>query len=140
MVTPYQQARQVYEREPCAREFEADLYWHLRLGWVINTPTMFLMVRQVMRDWPVERLRLPWYVHPRGDALWVWLLAGDGRQALSAAPWPPFHWIGWERQNRPRWYPAQNCLAKLRECLPHCRCGSLTDHISSRASLGRTVA
>ncbi len=131
MVTPFQRARQVYESEPCARTFEEDLHWHFRLGWVISTPTMFLMVRQVRRDWPISQLRMPWQVHSRGDALWVWLLAGDIREALTAADWPPFDWLGWERENDPRWYRRDSALAKLAKCLPNSQCGTLTDHISS---------
>lgn len=113
MVTPFQRAREVYESEPCARTFEEDLLWHFRLGWVVSTPTLFLMARQVCRDWPRERLQSPWYVHPRGDAVWLWLLAGDMREAWGAAPWPGVSWVGWERGNKPRFWPRKNLFAKV---------------------------
>ena len=118
MVTQYENARRVYENEPCARPFEEDLHWHLRLGWVISTPNLFMMARQVMHDWPKERLQEPWYVHPTGDAVFIWLLAGDMRQALSAAPWPRVEWIGWERSNIPRMYRLESVLAKMKQVPP----------------------
>ncbi len=131
MVTPFQRAREVYENEPCARTFEEDLHWHLRLGWVISTPTFFLMVRQVRRDWPIQQLRMPWQVHPRGDAMWIWLLAGDMREAMVSEAWPAFEWVGFERENDPRWVLREKLFAKVGSPLPDLRCGGVTDLISS---------
>src|SRR5689334_6772592 len=56
-MTPFLQAAAVYEREPCARTFEEDLYLHLMHGTVISTPEVFAMVRPVFSRWPVESLK-----------------------------------------------------------------------------------
>ena len=98
-MTPFDQAAAVYDREPCARTFEADLLLHFQHGYVVSTPEAFAMVRRVNHDWPEDRLRQPWETHPQGDCWFVWLLAGD--MALTTR-WLPCElaWLGYERQNR----------------------------------------
>jgi hypothetical protein len=46
-MTPVERAAAVYEREPCARAFVADLELHLLHGYVFNTPEWFMMARPV---------------------------------------------------------------------------------------------
>ncbi len=132
MLTPYQRAQAVYMAEPCARTFAEDLDWHLRLGWVVSRPDLFLMARQVDSCWELRRLVSPWYVSPLGNAVWIWLLAGDMRAALNAIPWPAsVDWVGWERGNVPRWHQREKLVAKLNPSLPDFGCWTVTDHISS---------
>lgn len=140
-LTPYQRAQAVYQCEPCARPFEEDMEWHLRLGYVITTPTLFMLARRVSSEWDESRLLAPWYVHPNGDALWVWLLAGDMVEALTAVPWPDqIKRIGFERGNAPRWHDRENLVAKLLHQAYFRKCGNLTDLIGNPASSGRMVA
>lgn len=113
-LTPYQRAQAVYLAEPCARPFAEDLQWHLRLGWVVATPTLFMLARRVRHDWPDSRLLSPWYVDPNGDAVWIWLMSGDMAEAVTSVPWPDeVRWVGWERGNCPRWHARENLLANL---------------------------
>lgn len=99
-MSPFDQATKVYETEPCARSFEADLLLHFQHGYVVSTPEAFAMVRRVRHDWPIERLREPWETAADGDCWWIWLLAG---RLTIAARWLPFDlpWIGYERGNVP---------------------------------------
>lgn len=98
-MTPFEQAAAVYDREPCARNFEQDLLLHLQFGYVVSTPEAFAMVRRVRHDWPDERLREPCATAADGDCWFVWLLAGD--LALTTR-WLPCElpWLGYERNNR----------------------------------------
>ncbi len=101
-MTPFQQAQAVYEREPCARTFEADLYLHLAFGGtVLSTPTVFMMARPVFSHWPEDRLKDPRWAEQDGDAWYVWLLAGHGPDGWGALP--PKKWLGGERFNVIRW-------------------------------------
>jgi hypothetical protein len=97
-MTPYEQAARVYEREPCARSFQADLEAHLFCGWVVSTPLFFVMGRRVMKRWPAEMTLNPHYTHPQGDGWHVWLAAGDLRAMWAALP-AELEWISYERRN-----------------------------------------
>lgn len=100
-MNPYLAAAAVYEREPCARTFEHDLFLHLMHGVVISTPEVFAMVRPVWRIWWNEKNRDPSQVAPDGDTWWIWLAAGDVRR-LFDWPLPPKKWVAFERGNSPR--------------------------------------
>ena len=102
-LSPYLTAAAVYDREPCARTFEEDLFLHLTLGHVVSTPTLFAMFRPVHRDWPLHRLRNPMDSDPAGDCWWIWLAAGDLAQ-LFAFPASPKKWVAFERANSPRFW------------------------------------
>lgn len=97
----YEQARAVYDREPCARSFEEDLWHHFQHGYVVCTPTAFAMVRIVRSDWPMEWLREPWRIDADGDCWWIWLLSGDVAETVSWLPFPKKH-IAFERGNQSR--------------------------------------
>lgn len=111
-MTPYELAMQVYASEPCARTLEEDLALHARFGYVVSTPTAFAMGRLVWRDWPYAKLADPSQVAPDGDCWWIWLLAGDAREALK---WLPFEkkWFAFERSNSPRFMDATRFLRLL---------------------------
>jgi hypothetical protein len=101
-MTPYLAAAAVYEREPCARSFEHDLFLHLMHGYVISTPEVFAMVRPVRSSWGLELLRTPSETDSAGDCWWVWLAAGDVRKLFD---WlPPKKWVAWECSNTPRFW------------------------------------
>lgn len=95
---PFREAMAVYGREPCARPFTEDLEAHMRHGWVISTPTIFLMARPVRSDWPDSVVLNPWELTEAPDAWHVWLAAGEWREAFSHAPFP-LRWVSFQRRN-----------------------------------------
>lgn len=99
-MTPVERAAAVYQREDCARTFREDLEAHLLNGYVLSTPTAFVMARPVRHDAPREELVNPWHVFPRGewDAWMVYLAAGDLAEFWRCEPFPLAHVI-YERQN-----------------------------------------
>lgn len=112
-MTAFERAQIVYLTEPCARSFNDDLGHHLVHGYVWSSPTCFVMFRPVQSTWPLDMLRAPWETDPAGDCWWVWLLAGDTREAISKMPFAMPR-IGFERQNEPRVLDAHKFLAKLK--------------------------
>ena len=112
-MTPYHQAREVYNREPCARTFEEDLVAHLENGYVINTPEVFGMFRPVNIDWPepdiLDASRRNCII---GNCWHIWIAAGDLSQFMGFLPYPlPF--ISFERKNRLRYYRFHQMAEKL---------------------------
>lgn len=101
-LTPYERARRVYETEACARSFEEDVFLHLQHGYVIARPDAFAMARPVWKHWSYRELASPWIVAPEGDCWWIWLLAGDMREAMKWLPDAHRPWVGYERVNVPR--------------------------------------
>ena len=100
-MTPYFAAAAVYDREPCARTFEADFFLHLVHGVVVSTPEVFAMVRPVVSTWGIERLRTPSETAKDGDCWWIWLAAGNVG-SLFAWPFPAKKWVAFERDNTPK--------------------------------------
>lgn len=116
-MTAYDQARAVYDREPCARSFEEDLWFHLQHGYVYSSPTCFGMAREVNHDWPASRLLAPWETQPGGDCWMVWLLAGDAQEAVAKLPHSkPF--LAFERTNVARVVKAERFFRRLRWLTP----------------------
>lgn len=85
-MTPFEQAQAVYEREPCARPFEEDLFFHLLHGFVYSSPTCFAMCREASSAWDADKMLLPWEIELSGDCWFVWMLAGDAREAIGKLP------------------------------------------------------
>lgn len=105
-MTPVEEAKAVYDREPCARSFREDLEAHLLTGYVWSSPTAFGMCRAVRRDLTQGAIVNPWIMIPPHDcdAWLIYLAAGDLDELAGKLPYPlPF--IGWERENVLRWYP-----------------------------------
>lgn len=102
-MTPFEQARTVYDHESCARTFAEDLQLHLHHGYVVSTPTTFAMARPVGRHWSYKSLADPSMVDPQGNCWWIWMLSGELREALSWLP-DQREWIGYERKNVPRFF------------------------------------
>ena len=97
-MTPFQQAAEVYKREPCAVPFEHDLFMHLVHGYVISTPQVFAMLREVSMDFRDDEMRDPGKTAPGGDCWHVWLAAGDVSALFGMLPLKP--WVSFERKNR----------------------------------------
>jgi hypothetical protein len=104
-MTPYAEAAAVYDREPCARCFAADLALHLAGGFVFSTPKFFIMGRAVRRDAPLACIVDPAFAFAResADCWHVYLMAGDVAAAWSVLPWS-LPWISFERKNELRVY------------------------------------
>ena len=99
-MTPFHRAAEVYKREPCAVPFEHDLFMHLLHGYVISTPQVFAMLREVSRDFTADDMRDPGKTAPGGDCWHVWLAAGDVSALLGMLS--PKKWVAFERLNTPR--------------------------------------
>lgn len=112
-MTPYEQAQAVYEREPCARTFHEDLWYHLQHGFVWASPGAFAMIRPVGADWSREDLLSPWLIDPAGDCWLVWLLAGDAAEAISKLP-SPKKWLAFERSGWLYTVDAERFQSRLR--------------------------
>lgn len=122
-MTPYEQARDVYTKEPCARTFDQDLQLHLAHGFVFSTPEFFIMGRAVFSKGTREML-----VDPRVrftpdicDAWMIYLMAGDCTKAWSIMPWRLPRFV-FERKNELRVYDSSRierlCLSTLPTVTP----------------------
>ncbi len=113
-MTPFEQAAQVYEREPCARTFATDLFLHLRNGYVLSTPTFFVMARPVNSEAAASLVVDPAHVFTLAecDAWLIYLMAGDMAEAWGHFPFP-LPKIGFERGNRLRYYGFQFLQSRL---------------------------
>ena len=100
---PVIEARRVYDREECARSFEADLEAHLMVGFVFSTPSVFVMGRPVLSTAPPAEILDPWQTWPRekADCWHVWLAAGKLAEMWRHLPYI-LPWISFERDNRLR--------------------------------------
>ncbi len=107
MSSPYEQAREVYGKEPCVRTFGADLALHMEFGFVFSTPAFFIMGRPVKKDAPHGLILDPSFAFVRRecDCWHVHLAAGDLAQAWDILPWP-LPWLAIERKNSLRCQPA----------------------------------
>lgn len=102
--TPFERAQLVYKHEPCLRSFPEDLSLHLHFGWVISTPTVFLMGRPVRHDAHYSQIIDPSHTFDDPDCWFVYLCAGRLRDVFRFLPWPlPF--VCWERNNNLRVFP-----------------------------------
>ena len=107
-MTPFEQARQVYAHEPCARSFEQDLQLHYLHGFVFSTPKYFIMGRPVDKDAAPALIVNPAHTFDiRVCNCWhIYLMAGGHAEAWDIMPWP-LGWFSFERRNELRFYPAE---------------------------------
>ena len=105
-MSPYEQAMEVYAREPSVRTFDLDLQLHHRHGFVFSTPEFFIMGRAVVKSAEPRRIVDPTHLWPKAecDCWHIYLMAGDHRAAWSIMPWP-LPWFSFERKNELRLYP-----------------------------------
>ncbi len=92
-MSPYEQAKAVYDNEPSVRPFAEDFALHLEFGFVFCTPRFFVMGRPVNKDAPHGLILDPSYVFPRHECnCWhVYLMSGGGgapAQQIAQAPVP----------------------------------------------------
>ena len=107
-MTPFEQARSVYENEACARTFDQDLLLHYLHGFVFSTPDYFIMGRPVDRHADSAAIVNPAHTFARAKMnCWhIYLMAGDCAAAWAIMPWP-LGWFSFERRNELRFYPAE---------------------------------
>lgn len=105
-VTPFEQAKAVYEAEPCARSFDEDLQWHFLNGYVFSTPTYFVMGRPVCSKAAHDLIVNPAITFPMDDCdCWhLYLMAGDMPAIFQLAPYH-LPLVSFERRNELRFYP-----------------------------------
>ncbi len=110
-MTPYEEARAVYAKEPSARSFELELHLHLMNGYVVSRPDFFIMGRHVDSKGHPDKIVDPsWLFHPDACDCWhVALMAGDIARSLDALPWE-LPLVSFERKNDLRFVP----LASIR--------------------------
>lgn len=99
----YDVARRAWIAQHSPMSIEDVLALHLRVGVVWSGPRSFAFARLVHTKWPIEDLLRPAVVALDGDAWWLYVLAGDWRDAVSHLP-EARPWIGWERHGRARWH------------------------------------
>lgn len=107
--SPYERAKSVYESEPCARTFMADLQLHLARGYVFNTPRLFLMGRPVRRSGDPRDIVNPLVDFLNPDCWHVYLAAGDMGEFFKFEPFE-LQWFSWERNNRLRFYNREQVI------------------------------
>lgn len=134
---PFADAAAVYDREPCARPFVEDFEAHLRYGWVISTPSLFLMARPVRSDWPEDVVLNPFALPDSPDMWHVWLAAGDWREAFDCAPYP-LPWVSFERNNRLRRY-AWSAIFRRSRALSSAPEGREADATTATTTAGTTA-
>lgn len=107
-MSPYQIAREVYAKEPCARSFEQDMRLHLEFGFVFSTPDFFAMGRPVVKEGAPGDIVNPGILFPRKQCnCWhVYLMAGDIGKCWSVMPWP-LGWVSFERKNELHFLPME---------------------------------
>lgn len=115
-MTPVEQAKSVYEKEPCVRSFKEDLTLHLINGYVFSTPEYFIMGRAVCASSPYELILDPDHAFPREvqDCWHIYLAAGVNAYAqfFRIEPYElPLYC--WEKRNRLRFYKRGDILRKF---------------------------
>lgn len=105
--TPLELAEEIYEKEWCERTFPQDLCLHLRYGWVLSSPSFFMMGRPVLHTAPESLILNPTYRFNAPDAWLVWVAAGPHPRDLYRHMPFPLPYLGWQKRNRLRWYPTR---------------------------------
>jgi hypothetical protein len=102
-MSPFMRAAMVYQNEVCARTFKEDLYAHYVTGYVISTPTYFVMGRPVLSSATYEEITNPHLSFKEPDCWHLYLYSGPLIHAFLAAPYRlPF--VSFERKNILRFY------------------------------------
>lgn len=84
--SPVERAAKVYKTEPCARTFRQDLEFYLINGWVVSTPSVFVMARPVQSG--ATQLEITGQrIFTETDAWLIYLLAGDMAEAWRYLPY-----------------------------------------------------
>lgn len=104
MTSWYDVARREYVAQRSLRPLSAVLAGHMYHGVVWSGPKSFALARPVYSVWDSTLLDDPFMVAAvDADAWWIYLLAGDWKDAASHLPYE-LEYIGWERHGRQRWH------------------------------------
>lgn len=102
--SPIDQLIDYYNKDPGIRTFPQDLYLHLRHGYVISTPGLFVMGRPILVDYTHEQLCDISLIPEHPDCWLVWAAAGaHPRDILRQMPYY-LPYVGWQRRNKFRFY------------------------------------
>lgn len=112
-MNPLHEAQLVYQREPCKRDFWTDLHLHLSHGYVFSTPESFIIGRPVSRLARSDEITNPAHIFTDPDAWLVYLASGNSLRVFFRYEPFPLPWIGWERNNKLRWYRTEAIKKKL---------------------------
>lgn len=101
---PFEQARAVYDREPCARSFNEDLEAHFLNGVVASNKLYFVMMRKVNVEWSDKKIVNPFYETQPSDFANCWhvyLMAGSMKWLFHdlLKIYPSYSWVSYERRN-----------------------------------------
>lgn len=111
-MSPFERAALVYDTEVCARSFEEDLILHATHAYIYVTPCLFIMFRPVEKNADISLIRKPDHKFARPDCWWVYVAAGKLSEFFAYLPYY-LPWVGWERQNAPRFYSTQKVREKV---------------------------
>ncbi|MDP0496028.1 MAG: hypothetical protein Q7Q73_07435 [Verrucomicrobiota bacterium JB024] len=100
-MTPYEQAKSLYDVGYRHRGFEEDFGVHLAHGYVLVTPEVFIMARPVWHKAAREAICNPYYVFPEAvrDCWHIYCMAGDVSKCWDYDPLPDLPFVSWERRN-----------------------------------------
>lgn len=95
------------------RDFWSDYKAFSTGGWVMSTPSAFIMAKPVNR-FMAERIDDPWYTFHRDeqDTWLVWLAAGDMAEFFRFCPYP-LSWLAWARRDRLRFWRFESIQHKV---------------------------
>jgi hypothetical protein len=130
----YEEAKRVYELEPCARTFTEDLEAHFQRGFVFSRPDYFVIGRPVISTAPQSQIVNPWHKFPSGecDCWHCYLMAGNIAKAFEIVPWP-LPLLSYERRNVLRFVMLDRIerLAKLYDIPPKQNHSKSIRHVQS---------
>ena len=102
----------VYEREECASTFLDDLAAHLQWGYVINTPTCFVMARPVLAEAPHPLILDPYVEFTCYNTWFIYCVAGNMSEMFQHIPFT-LTWIAWEKRNKFKKYDYERTRQRL---------------------------
>jgi hypothetical protein len=111
-------AHDLYQQEPCIRSLEEDISLHLTFGWLYSDPDLLVMARPVAQGADYLRLTNPALSFEEPNCWWIYLAVGDIGRALKLIPYP-LAYIGWERNNEPRFHLFDRVVRDFQSPDPH---------------------
>ncbi len=103
-MSPYVQAATLHNAAGMAHSFAEAIEAHAMGGYVLITPSLFLLGRRVGTEWTDAELLDPWLTCPSGSAWHVHLAAGDLREALRLLPYR-LPWLSYFHNGNKRLMP-----------------------------------
>lgn len=103
---PFELAAAAHEDGTSERSFEEDLLLHHLYGYVISTPTVFVMGRPIEKDAPDYLIKLPSHQFYYPNCWLIYLAAGCLAEFFDHTPYY-LPWVGWERRSILRFYQTE---------------------------------